>query len=245
MASSLIALRKLLAGLLLSGVSASALAASLSISPVVVKLDEKTRTAAITLKNEGSESRVIQTELLRWTQKDGENIHAPTRDLLVNPPIATLQPGHTQIIRIGLNRLVDKEQELAYRLYISEVPPPPKEGFTGLRIALRLGVAVFVAPKAVDKLDWRAMRTRQGALKMTLHNNGNHHTRVSNLKVLDPGSGQQLAEWQAAPTILLSGQTYEYSMQLPAGWQGSQLSLVATTNDGPVEAKVELEQAAQ
>jgi len=48
MASSLIALRKLLAGLLLSGVSASVLAASLSISPVVVKLDEKTRTAAIT-----------------------------------------------------------------------------------------------------------------------------------------------------------------------------------------------------
>ena len=41
----------------------------------------------------------------------------------------------TQIIRIGLNRRVDKTQELAYRLYISEVPPPPKEGFTGLRIA--------------------------------------------------------------------------------------------------------------
>jgi len=247
MASSLIALRKLLAGLLLSGVSASVLAASLSISPVVVKLDEKTRTAAITLKNEGSESRVIQTELLRWTQKDGENVHAPSRDILVNPPIATLQPGQTQIIRVGLNRKADKVQELAYRLYISEVPPPPKEGFTGLRIALRLGLAVFVPPRAklTGKLDWKAARNQKGDLQLTLRNGGNRHLRLVSLEVRDPDDGRQLAELQQPLPTLLAEQTRQLSLSLPTDWQGKDVRLVASTEDGLVETRVKLEQAAK
>jgi len=247
MASSLIALRKLLAGLLLSGVSASVLAASLSISPVVVKLDEKTRTAAITLKNEGSESRVIQTELLRWTQKDGENVHAPSRDILVNPPIATLQPGQTQIIRVGLNRKADKVQELAYRLYISEAPPPPKEGFTGLRIALRLGLAVFVPPRAklTGKLDWKAARNQKGDLQLTLRNGGNRHLRLVSLEVRDPDDGRQLAELQQPLPTLLAEQTRQLSLSLPTDWQGKDVRLVASTEDGLVETRVKLEQAAK
>jgi fimbrial chaperone protein len=228
-------------------ITATAQAASLSVSPVAVTLDETTHTAAITLKNEGSESRVIQTELLRWTQKNGENIHAPSRDLLVNPPIATLQPGQTQIIRVGMNREVDKAQELAYRLYVSEVPPPPKEGFTGLRIALRLGLAVFVSPKAkpVGKLDWHAARTPQGALQLTLRNSGNRHLRLTSLKVRDPGNGRQLAELQQPQLTLLAGQTHPISLSLPTGWQGRQLNLAVGTEEGLAETRVELEQSAK
>ncbi len=239
--------RCMTAALFALGITASALASSLSVSPVVVTLDEKTHSAAITLKNESNESRVIQTEMLRWTQKNGENIHTPSRDLLVNPPIATLQPGQTQIIRIGLNRKVDRAQELAYRLYISEVPPPPKEGFTGLRIALRLGLAVFVSPKAklADKLDWKAARDAQGALQLTLRNSGNRHLRLASLKVHDAGNGQPLAELQQPQLTLLAGQARQITLPLPAGWQGRQLSLVAGTEEGVANTQIELEQPAR
>lgn len=239
--------RLLLAGLLYAGASVSTQASSLSVSPVVLTLNETRQSAAITLKNEGSESRVIQTQLLRWTQQNGENVHTSSRDLLVNPPIVTLQPGQTQIIRIGLNRKVDKAQEMAYRLYVSEVPPPPKEGFTGLRIALRLGLAVFVSPhaKLVDKPDWRAARTPQGTLQLTLHNSGNRHIRLTSLDVRDPGDGRQLAELRQSQVTLLAGQTRELSLPLPTGWQGRQLSVVAGTEEGPVEATVELAQPAR
>lgn len=238
--------RWLFAGLLCAGLSASAVAASLSISPIVVTLDEKKHSAALTIKNEGSEARVIQTELLRWTQENGENIHTPSRDILVNPPISKLQPGQTQIIRIGLNRKVDKAQELAYRLYVSEVPPPPKEDFTGLRIALRFGVAVFVSPKAklIDKLDWKAARNPEGALQLTLRNSGNRHLRLTSLKVRDPGNGQQLAKWQQSHIILLAGQARQISLPLPPGWQGKQLGLIAGTDDGLAETRIELDQLA-
>ena len=233
--------------LLFLGITTSALGSSLSVSPIVVSLDETTRTAAITLKNEGNESRVVQTELLRWTQVNGEDIYTPSRDLLVNPPITTLRPGQSQIIRVGLNRKTDKAQELAYRLYISEVPPPPKEGFTGLRIALRLGLAVFVAPdtKPIEKLDWKAALNPQGALQLTLHNGGNRHVRLTSLKVRDPANGKQLAELQQSQLTLLAGQTRQISLPLPADWQGRQVSLIAGTEKGLAESKVELEQTAR
>jgi fimbrial chaperone protein len=240
-------LRFMTFSLLMFGITATAQAASLSISPIVVTLDEKRQTAALTLKNESSETRVVQTELLRWTQKNGANVHAPSRDILANPPIATLHPGQTQIIRIGLNRKVDKAQELAYRLYISEVPPPPKEGFTGLRIALRLGLAVFVPPRAklTDKLDWKAVRNQKGDLQLTLRNGGNRHLRLISLEVRDPDDGRQLAELQQPLPTLLAEQTRQLSLSLPTDWQGKDVRLVASTEDGLVESRIKLEQAAR
>jgi fimbrial chaperone protein len=240
-------LRLIAASLLSLLVTATAQAASLSISPILVMLNEKKHSAALTLKNESDEPKVIQTELLRWTQENGENVYTPSRDILTNPPIAKLQPGQTQVIRIGLNRKADKVQELAYRLYISEVPPPPKEGFTGLRIALRLGLAVFVSPKAdlVDRLEWKATRESDGALQLTLLNSGNRHMRLTSLKVRDPGNGQQLAEWQQEPATLLAGQTRRITLPLPPEWQNTQLSLVAGTDEGLAETRIELEQPAR
>ncbi len=247
MSSASFVSRLLFAALLAFGIASGVHASSLSISPITVTLDEKTQSAALTLKNESGESRVIQTELLRWTQEKGENVHAPSRDILVNPPIATLRPGQTQIIRIGLNRKVDSKQELAYRLYVSEVPPPPKEGFTGLRIALRLGLAVFVSPRAepTDKLEWAAVRNPEGALQLTLRNSGNRHVRVTNLEVRDFNNGQQLAELQQPQFTVLAGQTHQISLSLPAGWQGRQLSLVAGTENGLIETIVRVEQPAK
>lgn len=239
--------RLMTAALLAFGITAAAQAASLSISPIMVTLDEKKHSAALTLKNESDEAKVIQTELLSWTQENGENIHTPSRDILVNPPIATLQPGQTQIIRIGLNRKADKAQELAYRLYISEIPPPPKEGFAGLRIALRLGLAVFVSPSAkpISKLDWQAARKPEGALQLTLRNSGNRHMRLTSLKVRDPGDGRQLAEWQPSPATLLAGQARQISLPLPPDWQGKQLGLIAGTEEGQVETSIELDPPAR
>jgi fimbrial chaperone protein len=227
----------------LLGASITAQAGSLSVSPVVVTLDEKSQNAAITLKNEGTETRVVQTELLRWTQENGENIHAPSRDILINPPIATLRPGQTQIIRIGLNRKVDSVQELAYRLYISEIPPPPKEGFTGLRIALRLGLAVFVSPRAkpTDKPDWKGARDQKGDLQLTLRNSGNRRLRLTSLEVRDPEDGRQLAELQQRQLTLLAGQARRLSMSLPSDWRGKDVRLIAGTEEGLVDTRVKLE----
>ncbi|HEY6095638.1 MAG TPA: fimbria/pilus periplasmic chaperone [Gallionellaceae bacterium] len=235
------AFARLMMATALAGAIVGARAGSLTVTPVIVNLDSRTLGAALTVRNEGNEARVIQTELLRWTQKNGADVYTPSHDILVNPPIATLQPGQTQTVRIGLKREVDNVQELAYRLYLTEVPPP-SDHFTGMRIALRLGVPVYVSPRSRSstRLVWRAARTASGALLLTLLNEGNRHLRMDSFRVMDPGSGQALGALRSAPFTLLAGQARRYSLPLPAGWTGRQVKMLANTAEGLAETRVDV-----
>ncbi len=241
MASDWTITRVMAAGVLAASVAASAQAGSLTVTPIIVTLDYRTHSTALTIKNEGSETRVIQTELLRWTQKNGADVQTPSRDILVNPPLATLQPGQSQVVRIGLKRAADNAQELAYRLYLTEVPPP-SEHSTGLRIALRLGVPIYVAPRLTPsaRLGWQAARSQNGALLLTVLNNGNRHLRVDSFRIVDPGSGRTLGASRPVPFTLLAGQSRLYSLALPAGWLGRQVTMLTNTGDGPAETRVDV-----
>jgi len=241
MFTSSVVLRFMMGAVLAGGIAAGAQAGSLTVNPVIVTLDDKTHSAALTVKNEGDEARVIQTELVRWTQKDGADLQSPTRDILVNPPMATLQPGQTQTVRIGLKRGADNAQELAYRLFVTEVPPP-SDFSTGLRIALRLGIPVYVLPRAKQsaKLGWQAARSQNGKLLLTVLNDGNCHLRVNSFKIIDAGTGRALGASKSGSFTLLAGQARQYSLALPAGWTGRQLNVLADTADGPAETRVEV-----
>lgn len=121
----------------------TAFAGSFSVSPVRVELNERNRVVALQVRNQGSESASIQLELL---QRDGAGVDTPTGDLLATPPIFTIEPGESQVIRVGLRRPPDPENELRYRLILQEIPPPRPAGFQGVQMALRLIVPVTVAP---------------------------------------------------------------------------------------------------
>ena len=120
-------------------------------------------TRSITVRNDGEEPVVVQSSVLAWTQEDGKDIYASTTEALVTPPIMTIAAGAEQIVRVGLRRPPDPRSELAYRVFLQEVPPPPKPGFTGLQVALRVGLPVFVAPgaPAARRLEWSAADRRR------------------------------------------------------------------------------------
>lgn len=226
---------------------AKAQASSLSVTPIMVTLDDDNRSAVITVKNGSNEPRVIQTELLRWTQENGENRYAPSNDILVNPPLAVLQPGQSQIVRVGLNSKRIDNQELAYRLYIGEVPPQSAPGVSGVRVALRFGLAVFATPQSATpaRPTWKAARSRDGSLQLNLDNAGNRHLRLANLRVIDPASGKQLSAWQRAPITVLAGQARRLQMPLPAEWKGTQLRLLSDTEGEPIETQLQLDPPGQ
>ncbi len=237
--------RVITAAALAGGIAAGAQAGSLTVTPVIVTLNDRTHSAALTIKNEGDEARVMQTEVVRWTQQNGADVQAPTSDMVVNPPLAMLQPGQTQTIRIGLRRNADYAQELAYRLYVTEVPPP-SEFATGLRVALRLGVPVYVSPRAKTsaRLWWQAARAPNGQLLLTGLNDGNRHLRVNSFTVIDPVTGRALGALRSAVT-LLAGQAHRFSLVLPAGWPGRRVKVLANTADGPAEAGVDVSGSAR
>jgi fimbrial chaperone protein len=41
-------------------------------------------------------------QLFAWSQDAGQDILQPTTDLLVSPPVFTVQPGQSQLLRIAL-----------------------------------------------------------------------------------------------------------------------------------------------
>lgn len=219
---------------LAGGIAAGAHASSLTITPLAVKLNDSTRSATLKVTNHSAQARVIQVELVRWKQHYGVDAQTPSDDLLVNPPLATVEPGHSQTIRIGLPGRAGTARERAYRLYVTEVPPP-SDHFRGLHIVLRLGVPVYVAPSASASATahWTAAWAPNGeVVVLTLQNDGNRHLRINGFKIIDPGTGRVLGRSPQLSVTLLAGQARRYGLRPPPGWHGGKLKLVTRTADG-------------
>jgi fimbrial chaperone protein len=221
----------------------AAQAGTFVVSPVRATLSASQQVGALTVRNDGTEPTVVQLEVLSWSQQDTRNVYEPTREILATPPIFTLSPGGSQIVRVGLRRAPDPQRELSYRLYLQEVPPPPKPDFQGLQVALRIGVPVFVLPPAPAKpvLRWQLSRTPQGQLKLTLSNGGNAHIQVANFRLV-PAGGEPLPTLQAAAYVL-PGQSRDWLVEAgPAPPPGSALRLFAQTDAGDIQAELVVEQ---
>ncbi len=108
-----------------------------------------------------------------------------------------------------------------------------------MRIALRIGVPVFVPPRApaAPRLHWRARRDGN-AIVLHAHNTGPSHARILALTFLS--GSQPLADATAA--YVLAGQSWRWRLgvsPLPAA--GAPLRVRAQTTTGEVDADVVLE----
>src|SRR6202040_1964067 len=123
----------------------TAMASGLTIFPLRADLSTQTRTAAFNVVSGESAPTLMQIHLFAWTQANGVDVLAPSDDLLVGPPIFTLKPGQTQLIRVGLRDPPTSNREVAYRIVIAEVPTAK---LAGLSFVYRLSMPIFVSPIA-------------------------------------------------------------------------------------------------
>ncbi len=227
--------RLLLAGVLavaaLLPPPSTAVAGSFTISPLRAELSARARTAALTVRNEDASPVVVQATAVLWEQREGTDALTPSQDLIVSPAVFTLEPGASQLLRVALRRGADPGRELSYRLLLEEVPSQAGTGGTGLTVALRLSLPVFVAPLAAAdaQLQWQATRNADGALIVEASNTGNVHFQVREL-VLTADGAEPLRN--AAAGYVLPGAkrswTFEGAAAAPA--QGARLQ--ATTDQG-------------
>jgi len=214
-----------------------AFAGAFMVTPVRVALSSAQPIVALTVRNDSSDATVVQIEMTTWSQEAGKDVHAATRDVIATPPIFTVPPGATQVVRVGLRRAADAERELAYRLFLQEVPPPPKAEFKGLRVALRMSIPVFVAPPlaAAPALEWRAVREAQGWLNVALRNTGKAHVQIAEFH-LERADGKELAR-QASSAYVLPGQRRDWRLKGEAV-PGELLRILARTDAGDMRAEV-------
>lgn len=165
----------------------------LAVVPVRVDLAPGRRAEAVTLTNTGAARRTVEVQAFAWAQENGKDIYTPTDELLANPPLFHLQPGASQIVRIGrpAGAKPAAGPERAFRVFFSEVPAP--QAANGLRLALRIGIPVFVAGHAGKaELYWAATRHADHSLTLQVANRGTAHARVANLSVLGDDPSEDL-----------------------------------------------------
>jgi fimbrial chaperone protein len=195
--------------------ASQAAAGNFSVSPVRVDLSAAQPTAVITVHNNDSAPLLVQAATLSWTQPSGEESYADTRDILATPTVFTLPPDGDQIVRVALRRGVDMSRELSYRILLSEVPQAAREGFTGLRVALRLSLPIFIKPSAEARADvaWQAKRNADGALLVSASNKGTAHLQITDFELLF--ADQPEPTKVAVTRYVLPGSTVTWNARTP------------------------------
>lgn len=214
-------------------------AANIAVLPVGLAFAPGHDRAAITVSNQDKESVVVQVETVAWRQADGQDVYVPTDALLVNPAIFRIQPGRSQVLRIGLRRPPAGDHEEAYRLILREVPstPPASDAGAGqVRVLLQIRLPVYVAPAlVVPGEQWQGRWTGDGGLEVSLANTGNVHMVVGELKLRAADAAPDalpLASLKVS-TPVFPGQSRTWRLRPPAAARGHRYMLEVTTDRGP------------
>ena len=111
--------------------------------------------------------------------------------MLFRSQIFNLKAGSTQIVRVGIAKKPEGPLELAYRLILEEIPPPPAPDFRGLQVALRISMPIFIKPETAAFPDLKVTtenpRTDAGReIRLNFLNKGNAHLHLLGLRVFSP-----------------------------------------------------------
>lgn len=214
-------------------------AGSFEVNPVGLMLSGTHSTGVVTVTNASDSVTVVQLQLLAWSQENGEDAYAPSRNLLATPPIFTLPVGGRQTVRLGLLTKPDARLETSYRLFLQEVPPPNEPGVQGLHVLLRIGIPVFVEPAVAvaPALHWSARRLSATELSVEAVNDGTAHVQINNMKLSVNAQAKPLAEGRGG--YVLPGQHASWTFKLPAPLAaGESLQLTATTDGSTLHAQL-------
>jgi len=158
-------------------------ASSLEVTPVLIALTGGRTAATIELTNRGDAPSAIQARMYRWSQSGDTDALVPTQDLIVSPPIFTIQQAGAQTLRVLL-RHAAAGGEHTYRMLLDEVPtaagPRRRVSFT---VRLSLPVIVDAADAAQPALQWRAQHGPAGQTLLIVSNTGQGYDQVRTIDV--------------------------------------------------------------
>lgn len=156
---------------------APAAAGTLQVNPILVEVGTGHRIGSVTVTNEEDVPVTIRAYPLEWRQEGGEDHYQETNSVIVSPPVFTIAPHGTQIVRVGLRQ--PSAASAPYRLIIEEVPEAAPPG-AGIRVALRLNLPLYANLQAGTQQDlsWSAYRLANGQWAIEARNGGTGWVRV-------------------------------------------------------------------
>ena len=219
-------------------------AADLTVMPVTLHLDRTHDRTTVQVTNQGREPVLLQADAIAWNRVAGVDSNAPTGDLMVNPPVFTLAPGRTQIVRVGLRRAAEADSEMTYRMVLREVPMP-NDAFMPtvqgqVRVLVTLLVPVYVAPNAVRREQhWRARLDAEGRLVADVTNTGNVHYKVGSVGVQGELAHPPVTA-KGPESVLFPGEARSFRLPAPALPTARPITLEVMTDRGMQHVALDL-----
>jgi fimbrial chaperone protein len=223
--------------------SPPARAAEVQVNPVLVELSTAAPSAIVVLRNVGKEAARFEVQVRAWSQNEaGEMELVATDDVVAYPLVVELAPGEQRNLRVG-GATPPGPVEKSYRLFIKELPAPPRPGAgSGVRVLSRIGLPVFVAPQqAVERVAVEDLKVRDGKVTFTLRNAGTVRVRPSSVVVT--ASLHRAAaplERELAAWYVLAGGARRYELDLPreSCARIREVGVAVALERGPLRAKV-------
>jgi fimbrial chaperone protein len=170
--------------LILAGACIPARAGSFQVQPVRLEFSAKRQNTTIQIRNRGAEATTIQAHIVSWTAQGTEEVMTKNDDLLLNPPIFSVQAGQAQFLRVGFRRPRQSNVELSYRLVLEEVPQSLQPGFAGVQTLLKISIPIFFDPPAPSpNLIWGVQRASETEALLWVENQGNAHAQILRLQL--------------------------------------------------------------
>jgi fimbrial chaperone protein len=229
-----------LAAFVLIGLPNFVHAGSFSVSPLRIELSKSESTRIINLQNLESRPVTVQLYVMAWSHKDGNDQYTPTRDVIVTPQVFHLRANGLQIIRAGLLRKPDVNEELSYRLFMEEIPEPPTADFKGVQLALKISLPIFVAPEKASppSLNFYTEIQEDGKIKIKIVNASQIHTQIQKLAIFSQEKDQKSIAAYEKSLYILPGQERHILLKTDApDFSADKKFLIrATTRTGQVDS---------
>ncbi|MGZ3172056.1 MAG: fimbrial biogenesis chaperone [Croceibacterium sp.] len=218
----------------------AASAQGIEVAPVNVQLAPGQQATTLTVTNHKAEKIAFQVRGFAWQQDaDGNDVLTPTDVLLSSPPIATVQAGGSQVVRLVL-RQPPQGREATYRIVFDQLPPPSEPGV--IHVLVRLSIPVFAEPqvKVTPAVHWR-VANQGGRWWLIAVNGGTRHLSVSKLKLVAP-DGKELEVDINSPPHILAGATRRWPIQATAAISPNEvLRLTGSADVGAIDERISID----
>jgi fimbrial chaperone protein len=159
--------------------------------------------------------------------------------VVVSPPLASIAPGATQVVRLILRLPPSSaDREATYRILIDQIPPPAEPGI--VNIVLRMSIPIFALPttRAVSIVRYH-VELHAGQMYLVGSNDGLRHEAIRDI-ALSPTDGRKLTPGPSASPYILSGATRRWAIpaQGPLPLPGENLQLTAHSDAGAIDEPV-------
>lgn len=230
-----------LAGVLAAGLLAlPAEGATVQVTPVLVQVAGPAAATSIEVANPGTTAVNVQIRVFRWVQQNGEDVLLPTTDVVVSPPMATLQPGGENVVRIVRVASAPRQGEESYRVIVDELPNPMgQQGGAAVNMVVRQSIPVFfVGGGGPPDIAW-SLTPASGGYRVTATNSGASRLRIANLSVTD-GNGRIVGVHQGLAGYVLSGSTMTWLVPGSGLAAGQQVTIAGDGEGGRFNATVRI-----